>query len=181
MSSQCSGADDFLLARKGFAPGARVDARNAAMLALARIEVEVDKWRERAHSEGGNWWDQLRRAERLDALVREVGEWSDTFHTGEVEAHVALDEIHDLLTAHAEKPEAQSWEGEHCDNCSEPYGYPWLAPDDVWAQITLSEYPEGGLLCIPCANRRARTLGLYLWWECAIGKYPARGRTEDGS
>jgi hypothetical protein len=62
--------------------------------------------------------------------------------------------------------------GEQCAVCGRQYEYVYRVPDDVWAKITPSDNPEGGLLCIDCASKRAEEMGITLrfhgkveWWD----------------
>lgn len=55
--------------------------------------------------------------------------------------------------------------GEHCQSCGQAYATVYWLPDDVWARITPKpEQPGAGLLCVPCADARARVAGLTLSW-----------------
>jgi hypothetical protein len=59
-------------------------------------------------------------------------------------------------------------EGESCAACHDPYQTVYHVPDGVWDQIS------GGvnLLCLPCADGRARKLGIELYWEAEVGEFP---------
>ncbi len=62
----------------------------------------------------------------------------------------------------------QSREGEVCDVCQERYPTVYLLSDEVWDEIS------GGsnLLCLRCADGRARKLGIELFWEATVGEFP---------
>jgi len=53
---------------------------------------------------------------------------------------------------------------EGCDLCRLAYPEIYWLPDDVWARITPATHPQGGFLCIRCANERARKQGITLRW-----------------
>ena len=59
--------------------------------------------------------------------------------------------------------DSQEWEGEHCQDCGVVYQTVYLVPPDVWAEIT-PKSGKAGLLCIVCADRRARERGIILDW-----------------
>lgn len=58
--------------------------------------------------------------------------------------------------------------GELCGSCGDLYQTLYIVPDGVWDQIA------GGasLLCLMCADRRARKLGIQLLWEAEVDEYP---------
>ena len=61
---------------------------------------------------------------------------------------------------------------EICQLCGLEYETVYQVPDDVWNIIKPTRYEGGGLLCPTCADRRARSMGLILFWSCAIGHFP---------
>jgi hypothetical protein len=65
-------------------------------------------------------------------------------------------------------------EGEKCQACGQTYATVYWLPDDVWACITpVPLQAEGaGLLCPPCADKRARAAGIELFWGAGVGEYP---------
>lgn len=63
--------------------------------------------------------------------------------------------------------------GEECQSCWKYYTTVYWLPDDVWACITPRPLQEGaGLLCPPCADKRARAAGIDLFWGAGVGEYP---------
>lgn len=64
---------------------------------------------------------------------------------------------------------------ETCDQCGQKYETIYGVPNEVWARIapkpeTLGKHIEhqyGGMLCIPCAERRARETGIVLYWNAS--------------
>jgi ribosomal protein L37AE/L43A len=59
---------------------------------------------------------------------------------------------------------------ETCQDCGTSYETVYRVPDEVWSQIRPEGKPEGGgLLCLDCANLRARRLGIDLWWTATVG------------
>lgn len=58
--------------------------------------------------------------------------------------------------------------GDQCADCYEPYLTVYLVPDAVWDQIA------GGasVLCLRCADARARKLGVELCWEAEVDEFP---------
>jgi len=68
---------------------------------------------------------------------------------------------------------------ERCQCCEMMYATVYRVPNDVWAKIApqpeqLGEYPEhqfGGLLCISCADARARGAGIILYWDSTAGDW----------
>lgn len=73
--------------------------------------------------------------------------------------------VHDATSGETEKRPAV---GELCQACGDLYQTVYMVPDEVWDQIA------GGanLLCLMCADRRARKLGIELYWEAEVGEYP---------
>jgi len=61
-------------------------------------------------------------------------------------------------------------EGEHCQNCGKSYLTIYRVPDKIWKKITPKK-EEGGLLCIECADKGARKLGINLYWDACVGKW----------
>lgn len=63
--------------------------------------------------------------------------------------------------------------GERCQCCGNLYSTIYRVPNEVWAKIapqpeTLGPHIEhqfGGLLCISCADARAREMGIRLYWD----------------
>lgn len=72
--------------------------------------------------------------------------------------------MHDASDATEKRPAV----GELCQACGELYQTVYMVPDAVWDQIA------GGanLLCLMCADRRARKLGIRLYWEAEVDEYP---------
>ena len=60
---------------------------------------------------------------------------------------------------------------EHCQVCGKGYLMVYSVPVKVWEKITPKE-GEAGLLCIECADKRARKLGIELYWAGKEGEYP---------
>jgi hypothetical protein len=58
--------------------------------------------------------------------------------------------------------------GDLCADCYEPDLTVFLIPDAVWDQIA------GGasVLCLRCADARARKLGIELYWEAEVNEFP---------
>ena len=52
---------------------------------------------------------------------------------------------------------------EHCQVCGKEYETVYSIPDEVWRKITPKD-GEAGLLCIECADQRARRMGRELYW-----------------
>ena len=52
---------------------------------------------------------------------------------------------------------------EHCQICGKGYLTIYHVPDEIWRKITPKKN-EAGLLCIECADHRARELGIELYW-----------------
>ena len=50
------------------------------------------------------------------------------------------------------------WDGEYCNDCKQSYNTVWSATDELWKKLGFKD--DKGLLCIPCAIRRANKLGL---------------------
>lgn len=73
----------------------------------------------------------------------------------------------------AQRSNGASDEGMRCHDCGRSYSYVYRVPDDVWEQIApVSDtvgIDLGGLLCIDCADRRARDLGIMLYYEGTAG------------
>ena len=66
-------------------------------------------------------------------------------------------------------------DGEYGQRCGRVYDNVYRVPDDVWAKIAPSPvdgWKAGGLLCPPCAERRAHEAGINLWWEAAVDDFP---------
>lgn len=71
------------------------------------------------------------------------------------------------------------WLGELCHDCGRRYRVVYRVPNEVWAAIapgkaSLGAYPEhmlGGLLCVDCADERARERGIYLYFEASAGDW----------
>lgn len=82
-------------------------------------------------------------------------------------------------------PMTEGESGERCHDCGGFYATVYRVPDDVWAKIApdkaaLGEHEEhryGGLLCLPCADRRAREKGIRLYFDASVGDW--RPMTED--
>lgn len=56
----------------------------------------------------------------------------------------------------------EDFDGETCDDCGGRYERTiWTAPDELWIQLVGR---EGGLLCPPCFDDRAKAVGLFLRW-----------------
>jgi hypothetical protein len=64
-------------------------------------------------------------------------------------------------------------EGERCQACRRAYLTVYDLPDAIWSAITPSAHPHGGLLCPACADERARSVGLLLYWTA----YDSKGST----
>ena len=62
-------------------------------------------------------------------------------------------------------------ECEVCQQCSTHYSTIYRVSDEIWVQIA-KRNDGGGLLCPVCADARASELGIQLYWEAAIGRYP---------
>ena len=60
---------------------------------------------------------------------------------------------------------------EHCQVCGKGYLTIYSVPDEVWKKIT-PKSGEAGVLCIECADRISRELGIDLYWSAGIGEYP---------
>ena len=70
-------------------------------------------------------------------------------------------------------PDAEkAHDGERCHACGRDYETVYNVPDDVWSAITPSETQTAGLLCLQCADDRARTEGIHLWWQAEVNDYP---------
>ncbi len=52
---------------------------------------------------------------------------------------------------------------EHCQDCGKEFSVVYDVPDKVWKKITPKK-GEGGILCIKCADKRAKKLGINLFW-----------------
>ena len=63
------------------------------------------------------------------------------------------------------------WKGEHCQICGKAYAMVYVVPNDIWAKITPKK-GESGLLCVECADYRARELGIKLYWEAGENDFP---------
>ena len=59
---------------------------------------------------------------------------------------------------------------EHCDICGKEYPEVYHVPDEIWAKITPKE-GEYGTLCIECADKKAQTLGIVLYWSANEDDY----------
>lgn len=59
---------------------------------------------------------------------------------------------------------------ETCCDCGNEHGYVWHCSDALWIRVWGNN--DGGILCVPCFEERARELGVSLWWECAQHDYP---------
>jgi len=63
---------------------------------------------------------------------------------------------------------------EACQDCGNQYETVYWVNDSLWRLISPKpESPGAGLLCIPCADRRARAEGIHLQWsvtESALGR-----------
>jgi len=70
-------------------------------------------------------------------------------------------------------------DGQRCQCCNGLYATVYRVPNGVWSKIapqpeTLGMYEEhqfGGLLCIVCADRRAREAGIILYWDSTAGDW----------
>ena len=60
---------------------------------------------------------------------------------------------------------------ETCQVCGEAYDTVYDVPDAIWQQIT-PKIGEAGLLCLRCADSRARELGITLYWGAGIDGFP---------
>jgi hypothetical protein len=77
------------------------------------------------------------------------------------------------------RPMTEGESGERCHDCGGFYATVYRVPDDVWAKIApdkaaLGEHEEhryGGLLCLPCADRRAREKGIRLYFDASVGDW----------
>src|SRR5690606_7471517 len=77
------------------------------------------------------------------------------------------------------RPMTEDVAGEQCHDCGGFYQTVYRVPDDVWAKIApdkaaLGEHTEhryGGLLCLPCADRRAREKGIRLYFDASVGDW----------
>ena len=56
---------------------------------------------------------------------------------------------------------------EHCQICGKGYEMVYSVPDEIWSKITPKK--GNGLLCIECADKRARKLGIDLYWSANEG------------
>jgi hypothetical protein len=55
---------------------------------------------------------------------------------------------------------------ERCQICGDLYPTVYEVPNEVWEKIKPKGKKEGaGLLCIPCADDRAREKGIILYWS----------------
>src|SRR5690606_40463702 len=77
------------------------------------------------------------------------------------------------------QPQREAVGGEQCHDCGGFYQTVYRVPDDVWTKIApdkaaLGEHTEhryGGLLCLPCAVRRAREQGIHLYFDASAGDW----------
>ncbi len=53
---------------------------------------------------------------------------------------------------------------EHCQVCGKEYSIVYSVPNEIWDKITPKE-GHAGLLCIECADKRAKELGIELYWS----------------
>ena len=60
---------------------------------------------------------------------------------------------------------------ETCQDCEKKYSTIYTIPNEVWVKIT-PKLGEAGLLCIECADKRAAKIGINLYWNAGIDKYP---------
>ena len=68
----------------------------------------------------------------------------------------------------ADPDDDDGWEGEHCQVCGRAYEIVYSVPYWIWATISPRPYaPRGGLLCLDCADARARSTGIPLVWTAA--------------
>mgnify|MGYP001572130799 CR=1 FL=1 len=61
---------------------------------------------------------------------------------------------------------------EHCQLCKKEYETIYKLPCDIWYKITPNIYKEGGLLCLECADKKAREIGFIPFWYAGHLKYP---------
>ncbi len=64
---------------------------------------------------------------------------------------------------------------EHCFKCGRGYLTVWQTTDKIWELITGIK-DGSGLMCMDCFDQEAQKKGITLYWECAIGKFPAQLR-----
>ncbi len=62
---------------------------------------------------------------------------------------------------------------EHCHKCGRGYSTVWQTTDKVWEFVT-NINNASGLLCMDCFDKEAERIGIALYWECAIGKFPTK-------
>lgn len=55
---------------------------------------------------------------------------------------------------------------EFCQDCGVGQPVVWTASDDLWAYVMRQplDTDMGGVVCPPCFDRRATTLGIFLRW-----------------
>ena len=64
--------------------------------------------------------------------------------------------------------------GEYCDCCGEFYTEVYRVPEEVWEQLQKIHQCE--TMCLSCCKSIALRLGLGLYWEAAVGKFPTEAR-----
>ena len=67
---------------------------------------------------------------------------------------------------------------EHCQICGKGYSTPYDIPDKVWKKITPRK-GEGGLLCMECAEKRAKKLGIVLFWVAKENDFEKKGNVTE--
>lgn len=60
---------------------------------------------------------------------------------------------------------------ETCQICESKYHTVYRVSDDVWAKV-FGRDDGSGLLCPACVDERARGLGIVLYWEAAVDRFP---------
>ena len=76
--------------------------------------------------------------------------------------------MHDASGGEVASREQSSEMGELCSGCQDPYLTVYVLPNEVWDQISAG----ASRLCPSCADRRARKLGIELYWEAEVGEFP---------
>ena len=59
--------------------------------------------------------------------------------------------------------------GETCQQCGKKYQMAYWVPDEDWETIKPEESEAGGLLCLSCADTRARAKDIVLRWQASTG------------